>query len=143
MINQDNVQIRMVDNSTDLNDKNFILFAAKHYDNSQCHDLDEFHQDLLIPMHLKKLFTRYHVNKDLKERLIINHVVCFFNVFEPIAACKILFYKMDAKYHIYLKTVLHYLNRCPEFITINNQIINIQELEIDFVLLDRLEKMEK
>jgi len=134
--------MQYINDTVDLNDRNLILYAAKHYDNPQCHDMDEFNEDLQIPMHLKKLFTRYHVNGDLKLRLILNHVISFFNVFTPLAAVKILFLKLDAKHHSYLKTVLTYLNRCPDIILINGNYLNIKtDILIDRVLMNHLEKI--
>lgn len=122
----------------ELNEKTFLLFAMKHYDNPQCAGIEEFNEDLSIPIHLKKLLTRYHVNGVLKERLIINHIISFFNVFEPMAAAKILFFKLDPHHHSYLKTFLVYLNRCPEHISINGQLLNINALPMDPVLYNRL-----
>lgn len=124
----------------DLTEQSFLLFAAKHYDNPHCHTIDEFHYDLQIPMHLKKLFTRYATNKVLKERLIINHIISFFNVFEPHAAAKILFFRMEEKYHSYLKTVLTFLNRCPDKVVINGETLEIFNIEIDTMLMHELEK---
>ena len=119
---------------------NFLLYAAKFYDNPNCESIDEFYYDLSIPLHIKKLFTRYSMNSDLRERIILNHFVAILNVFPVIAATKILFLKSDSKHFSLIKTVLTYLNRCPSTILINSNIININELEIDLKLLDRLEK---
>ena len=122
----------------DLNDKNFLLYAMRHYDNPQCNGIEEFNEDLSIPIHLKKLLTRYHVNGVLKERLIINHIISFFNVFDPLAAAKILFFKLDQHHYIYLKTFLVYLNRCPEHIMIGGQLINLNTIPTDMILYTRL-----
>ena len=122
----------------ELTEQNFLLFAAKNYDNDQCYDLDEFYSDLTIPIHIKKLFARYKQNGILKERLLLNHVISFYNVFPPLVAAKILFFKIDEKYYSYLKTILYFLNRCPETITIDSTEINIKNIEIDFILLKQL-----
>ena len=39
-----------------LNDKNFMLFAAKFYDNKNCVDILEFHDDLNRIKYLQRLF---------------------------------------------------------------------------------------
>ena len=66
--------------------------------------------------------------KVLKERLIINHLVTFYNVFESKAATRILFYKVEKEFHPILKTFLVYLNRLSldEYIEISldNNIID-------------------
>lgn len=122
----------------DLNDANYLLYAMHNYTNSQCSGAEEFTEDLAIPIHLKKLFTRYHVNQVLKERLITNHIISFFNVFEPKSAATLLFYKLDPIYYSYLKTFLTILGRCPDSVSFNGTIWNLNKIEIDQYLLNRL-----
>lgn len=137
-----NKKIKYINDTFDLNENNFILYAARHYDNPHCSDIEEFYNDLQIPTHLKKLFTRYQSNNDeLRDRLILNHFISFFNVFLPFAAVKILFYKLEEKHFVYLKTFLFYLNRCPDIILVNGKYINTDEIEIDTVLLNQLNKI--
>lgn len=124
----------------DLNDSNFFLYMAKFYENKSCATIDEFYEDLNIVMHLKKLFTRYQVNKELRERLILNHILSLFNIFHPIAVIKLLLYKMDEKHYSYIKTVLVYLNRCPDIISVRGKTIDMTKIEIDELLYRRLEK---
>jgi len=124
----------------DLNEKNFLMYAMKSYDNPQCGGLDEFNEDLATTIHLKKLLTRYHLGGVLKERLIVNHIISFFNVFKPLAAVKILFYKLDPEHRIYLKTFLMFLNRCPSYIMMNGHILNIDEIPIDLVLYNKIKE---
>ena len=40
-----------------LDDSNFMLYAAAHYDNPQCYDTDEFYDDLKRFKYLKRLFN--------------------------------------------------------------------------------------
>ena len=119
-----------------LTDDNIILFAAKNYTNTNCHDIQEFYTDLFIPSHLKKLFTRYSSSGTLKENLIINHIICFYNVFTPIGATKILFYKIDKKYHSYLKTFLVFLGRIDDTTTFRD--LNLKDINLDNKLYDYL-----
>lgn len=113
-----------------LNDKNFLIYAMKNYNNPHCQDIEEFNEDLASIIHLKKLFTRYSVGGVLKDRLITNHLISLFNVFSPIAAIHILFFKIDSIHHVCLKTFLVYLNRCPEML--------YGDIKIDKQLLDKL-----
>ena len=53
-----------------LDETNFLLYAAKHYDNPQCYDTIEFYDDLKRFKYIKRLLNRYHEEGDLKERLI-------------------------------------------------------------------------
>ena len=50
----------------------------------------------------------------MKERLILNHLIIFYNVFDMDAATKMLFYKMEDKFKPLLKTFLVYLNYLPK-----------------------------
>jgi len=77
-----------------LNDNNFLLFAMNHYDNPQCHSLEEFDEDLKKFLYLKKLFSRYKYSGELRERLILNHIIVLYNIFGD-AATRMLFYKID------------------------------------------------
>lgn len=100
----------MIDNLTDAN---FIIYAAKHYDNPQCFDTLEFYEDLSRFKYLKRLFKRYEETGELKERLIINHLTVIYNVFGLEAATRLLFLKLDGFYS-YLKPFLELMGYMPE-----------------------------
>ena len=95
-----------------LDESNFMLFAAKCYDNPQCHDTEEFFDDLKRFKYLKRLFGKFEDTGELKERLILNHLVILYNVFSD-DATRMLFYKLEG-FHSYLKPFLILLNRLPE-----------------------------
>ena len=98
----------------ELNNKNFVLFAAKNYNNSQCMTQEEFEDDLQRFKYIKRLFNRYEVNNELSERLILNHLIVLYNVFGIKAANHMMFYKIEEKNWPILKTFLVYLNYLPE-----------------------------
>ena len=100
-----------------LTEKNVIMYAMKHYDNLQCVDIDEFYDDLKRINYIKRLFVRYKNNNDLKERLILNHLIILFNVFPVDVATNLLFFKIDSDHWSQLKTFLVYLNYMPEKLT--------------------------
>jgi len=77
-----------------LNEKTFLLFAMHHYGNTQCSTLEEFDADLKIFLYIKKLLSRYKSNGDLKDRLILNHIIVLYNLFGN-ATTRMLFYKID------------------------------------------------
>ena len=97
----------------DLNEKNFLLYAMKEYNNPQCVDVDEFNDDLKKIKYIKRLLNQYISEGILKERLLLNHIIVFFNVFSTKAATRILFYKMEEEFWPMLKTFLFYLNYMP------------------------------
>ena len=96
-----------------LNESNFLIYAMHHYDNTQCYSLNEFEDDLKKFLYLKKLLSRYKNNGELKERLILNHIIVLYNLFGD-ATTKMLFYKIDEDCWDILITFLVYLDRMPE-----------------------------
>jgi len=102
-----------------LNLNNFSLYAAQHYTNPRVLNVDEFYEDLNKFKYVKKLFTKYKTSGDLKERLILNHIISIYNVFNIEAATKMCFFKMDEESYPALKTFLLYLNYIQEHEFIN------------------------
>ena len=76
-----------------IDESNFILFAAKFYDNPQCMDESEFFDDLKRFKYLKRLFNKYKEGGELKERLVLNHLIVLYNLFEE-GATRMLFFKL-------------------------------------------------
>lgn len=100
-----------------LSEVNFLLYVAKHYDNPQCFDTQEFYDDLKRIKYIKRLFNKYNESGDLKERLILNHIIVLCNVFGPYHAPRILFFKLH-DFHSQLKPFLEILSCMPK--EINN-----------------------
>lgn len=98
-----------------LNDSNFLLYAAANYTNT-VYDNEEFFDDLKKIKYLKRLFSRYHDKEELKERLILNHLITIYNVFNPEAATRMLFYRIDEQYWHVLKTFLVFLQYMPDIV---------------------------
>jgi hypothetical protein len=94
-----------------LNETTFLLYAMKYYDNPHCTDVAEFEEDLKRFQYLRKLFGRYSQENDLKERLILNHLIVIYNVF-GLDATEMLFFKLH-EYHTYLRPFVEYLNKMP------------------------------
>ena len=80
--------------SEKLNEGNFLVYAMHHYDNPQCHSLQEFEEDIKKFLYLKKLLSRYKNSDELRERLILNHIIVLYNIFGD-AATRMLFHKID------------------------------------------------
>lgn len=104
-----------------LEESTFTLFAAKHYDNPHCEDIIEFEQDLKRFQHLRKLFTKYRQTGELKERLILNHLVIIYNCFGT-AATPMLFMKLE-EYADLLKPFVEYLNFLPQYVEYNGKVV--------------------
>lgn len=112
-----------------LEESTFMLYASKYYDNPNCHSIEEFEEDLQRIKYIKKLFSKYKKNGELNERLILNHIIIFYNCFGE-KATNILFMKLD-KYHSYLKPFISYLNYLPVTIEYNKKIIYTETIKDD------------
>jgi len=113
----------MVDFST-LTPENINMFAIKHYDNPLCVDEKEFLDDMKRFKYLKRLFRKYETSKDLKMRLVINHIIILANVFGVDAATTLLFFKIEKNHWPLLKTFLVFLGYMPENDLIDTPIIH-------------------
>ena len=123
----------------DLNEKNFLLYAMKEYDNPQCVQVEEFYDDLKKVKYIKRLFNQYLNDGVLKERLLLNHIIVFYNVFPVRSATRILFLKIEEEFWPILKTFLVYLSYMPEIIdSINGRTILSDDIQLDQVVVDRL-----
>ena len=89
---------------------NWLLFAQHHYDNPTLQKEQEFYDDIKRFKYLKRLFRKYKPTKNIKIRLVLNHVIVLANVFGVEAACILLLYKVEKIYWPYLKSVLVYLD---------------------------------
>lgn len=111
-----------------ITENTFIMIAMHHYDNIQCTSISEFEDDLKRFSYLKKLFARYIENGDLKERLILNHLIVLHNVFGIITP-ELLFFKIDKQYWGVLATFMLYLNIMPDEMPEFN--MKLSELNLD------------
>jgi hypothetical protein len=125
-------------NTEYIDNDNFILFAAKHYENPQCYDSDEFYDDLKRFKYIKRLFGKYEESGELRERLIVNHLIILYNVFGNIAT-NMLFYKLEG-YHQYLVPFLVLLHRLPEKVNIG-KIIHTSDIQMDKNIVEVLRKI--
>lgn len=116
-----------------LDEKTFLLYAARCYYKPNIIDAEEFYDDLKRFMYLKRLFNRYDKTGELSERLILNHLIVIFNVFDIKPALKMLEYQVDKKYWHILKPFLIYLKHIH-----NDQ---YTEVGMDKEVIDRLRKI--
>lgn len=71
---------------------------------------DEFKVDLNKTIVIKKLFRRYLEKHVINERLVLNTLIIFINVFGVKGANNILFHKLAPEFYPILKAFLEYLN---------------------------------
>jgi len=92
-----------------LTDENLLIYAAKHYTNPRCIDAEEFYEDLNRIKYIKRLLNKYEESGKISERLILNHLIVFFNVFGIEPALKMLEFKLNDKYWPVIKPFLIFL----------------------------------
>ena len=126
----------------DLTSENFLLYAVKAYDKPNC-IMSEFKEDMKRFNYLKRLFRRYRKMDDLRERLVINHLVVVYNVFGVDVATRMLFYKMSKDDYSALKTYLIFLNYMPAVVHgIKGQDIISSEIPVDMKIAEVLREIK-
>lgn len=126
----------------DLNDKTIDLYMSKTYQNPQCLSIDEYHDDLKKIKYIKRLLNRYENTGELKDRLILNHIIILYNLFGVEAATRILFYHIDNSSWSSLKTFLIFLNFMPDKIkSIKGNDIVDSDIPVNFDIAGRLRKI--
>jgi hypothetical protein len=129
--------VRQVDALTE---KNWLIYAAKHYDNPSCYDQTEFMEDVRRLKYIKKALTRYETTGELKERLVLNHLIVLTNVFGHEPTIRLLFLKMEG-YMKYLKPFLILLSIMPDVvygIGKENRTIITDEIPMDLNIINVL-----
>jgi hypothetical protein len=127
-----------------LHSDSFIVYAAKNYTNPDSISDEEFFDDLKRIKYIKRLFRLYEETGELKERLILNHLLVFYNVFGLVPANRMLFFRLDSKYYPYLKTFLDFLGYLPnriENIGLPPKSLNMCEIEPDITIMQRLKSI--
>jgi len=123
-----------------LNDSNIELYAIKYYINHNCIDKEEFIEDYNRFKYIKRLVKKYVQSGELRERLILNHLVILFNTFETKACIRMLYFKMKEYFHI-LKPFLILMNRLPKEIKDeNNQIVYMSYIPLDNNIVEVIRK---
>ena len=124
----------------DLTNDNILIYAVKAYDKPNC-IMSEFKEDMKRFNYLKRLFKRYRKVGELREQLVLNHLVVICNVFGPEVATRILFFKMAKDDFPALKTYLLFLSCMPERVKgIKGHDIISSEIPVDMTIADVLRK---
>lgn len=117
----------------ELTEDNLFLYAAKHYNNPTFSDIEDFYEDLKRFKYIKRLINRYLDQKELTERLILNHLVVVFNSFGIEGGLNILKLKLDERHWPVVKPFLIFLN----YIKSDDLI----EIPLDKTVVERLRKI--
>ena len=109
------------------------MYAIKHYDNPQCEGEKEFHDDMKRFKYIKRLFKKYSLSGQLKERLLLNHIIILRNLFGTEACVTLLLFKTQNEYLSVLKSFLIFLNMIRED--------ELTDIESDSYVLKALRKL--
>ena len=101
--------MKILSEKTEVTEDNYLIVAAKHYNNPQCSSTDEFYADLDRIKYIKRIINRYLESGDLSERLLLNHIIVFCNVFGVEIGVKMMAVKLGYKYWSVIKTILVFL----------------------------------
>jgi len=126
----------------DLNNDNIMMYAMKAYDRPNC-IMSEFKDDMKRFNYLKRLFLRYRKIGELREQLVLNHLVVLYNVFGPEVTSRMLFFKMSKDDYSALKTYLLFLSIMPERIRgIKGHDIISSDIPVDKRIADILREIK-
>ena len=103
-----------------------------HYERIHKKTEEEFMEDFSRFRYVKRLINRYVETDELKERLILNHLILIFNVFDRKAATLLLYKTCEPKSIVALTTFLTFLNIVP------SDVINTNQIAIDRNIMARL-----
>jgi hypothetical protein len=131
-------------NFDNLNEKNVLLYAMKLYDNPDAviDGLNTFDGDWKHVKYIRRLLNKYKSDGELKERLILNHIIVLTNLFTNAGAVRILFTKVPTTQWSMLKTFLEYLCIMPDVVRgIHGMDITSTYIPIDEEIVKRLREL--
>ena len=130
-----------MDHSCDLTSENILIYAVKAYD-KPTYLRSELHDDLKHFIYVRRLFRRYHQCGELRERLVLNHVIILYNIFGAPAATRLLFYHVRPEDYGILKNFLLFLNFMPETVEgIRGKTIYSTDIPIDINIATLLRQL--
>lgn len=117
-----------------LTEHNILLYATKCYENPDFAGISDFNKDLKILVYVKKLLRKYVRTNDIKERLVLNHIITLSNLFGPNAASRMLFFFCTPETFPALKTLLIFLEYMPQAVPeISNQNVEIDQKLVEIL----------
>ena len=126
----------------DLTSENVLLYAVKAYDKPNC-IMSEFKEDMKRFNYLKRLFYRYRKEGEMRERLVINHLIVLYNVFGVEVATRMLFFKVHKEDYHTLKTYLLFLNYMPSVVIgIRGNNIISSDIDVDMKVAEVLREIK-
>ncbi len=107
------------------NEDEFDEYAINNYRNPNCISVLEYLEDLNKIKYIKRLINKYAEKDELRERLILNHIIFLSNVFGVEATVDMLRFKIGEKNKHILNSFLIFLG----YITITEVLYDDQLLK--------------
>jgi hypothetical protein len=124
-----------------LTDDNILLYAVKCYDKPNC-IISEFDEDFKRVRYIKRLLKKYRETGELKERLVLNHIILLQNVFGIVPSTRILFAKVSDKDYGTLKPFLIYTSAMPDVVRgVNGRDVLSSDIPMDWSIVEILRKL--
>jgi hypothetical protein len=92
-----------------INDDEFEAYAVNNYRNPNCVSVLEFLEDLNKIKYIKRLINKYADKNELRERLILNHIIFLSNVFGVEGTVNMLTFKVEEKNRYILNSFFIFL----------------------------------
>jgi hypothetical protein len=125
-----------------LSNDNVTMYAMKAYDRPNCL-MSEFKEDMKRFNYLKRLFRRYRKVGELRQGLVLNHLVVLYNVFGVEATTRLLFFKMSKEDYSLVKTYLVFLSCMPEKVFgIKGEDIISSNIQLDMAVANELRQIK-
>lgn len=124
-----------------LSENNILLYAIKCYDKPNCIK-SEFDDDYKKFRYIKRLLQKYRLTGEIKERLLLNHLVVLQNVFGVEGSTRMLFFRIDERDYKTLKTFLIYTSAMPEKVSgIKGKDIISSDIALDSTIVEILRQL--
>jgi hypothetical protein len=105
--------------------------------------MSEFKEDMKRFNYIKRLFRRYTKYGELRENLLLNHLIILYNVFGVEATTRMLFFKISKSDWPVLKTYLLFLSCMPEVVKgIKGQNILSSDISVDMNIAEALRNLK-
>jgi hypothetical protein len=88
----------------------FDEYAINNYQNPNCISVLEFLEDLNKIKYIKRLINKYAEKNELRERLVLNHIIFLSNVFGVEGTVNMLTFRVEKVNHRILNSFLIFLN---------------------------------
>lgn len=95
-----------------ITDDNFMVYACKAYKSPAICQKD-FETDLRLIGQIGRFITRIQNNHTMNLRVLINHVITFYNVFELETGTRLVLHRLSESSHILFFTLLDFLRIVP------------------------------